>query len=255
MSFIDIPKRELKPRDYGLTILIDNGFSTNFFTDVIESHSEFIDFVKFGWGSALVTQDIDLKIEVLKEYSIDFFFGGSLFEKSLLQNRLDEFHNFCKDKGAKYMEISNGTIDISNSEKAKFIKEFSKDFTIFSEVGYKDSLKSQELHPKKWIEYMREDLEAGAKRVITESRESGKSGICRANGEVRYGLIEEILESEINIRDIIFEAPNKSLQIYFIEKIGSNVNLANISFNDVISLETLRVGLRADTLETFERRK
>jgi phosphosulfolactate synthase len=252
---LKLPYRELKNRKTGLTVLIDNGLPTNFFIDVINSHSNYIDLVKFGWGTSIVTEDIDKKIDSLNNKKIDFFFGGTLFEKFLYQNKIDDFYNFSKNKGAKYVEISNGTLDISNSEKAKFIRDFSKDFTVFSEVGYKDTLKSQELHPKKWIEYIQEDLSSGARKVITEARESGKSGICRENGEVRFGLIEEILDSDIDIKNLIFEAPNKDLQIYFIDKIGYNVNLANISFNDVIALETLRLGLRSDTFYTFEGKK
>ncbi|AHE67640.1 hypothetical protein Loa_02096 [Legionella oakridgensis ATCC 33761 = DSM 21215] len=137
---------------------------------------------------------------------------------------------------------------MDNHEKAMFIADFASEFEVFSEVGYKDQIRSQELHPAKWIEFINEDLNAGASRVITEARESGASGICRSNGELRYGLIEEIIHSGIDLNSLIFEAPNKDLQTYFIKHIGHEVNLANIAFDDVIALETLRLGLRSDTL-------
>lgn len=252
MNFLDLPEREQIPRDNGLNILIDNGLATQYFCDVISSHSLLIDTVKFGWGTALITKDLEKKIAHLQRNNIRYFFGGTLFEKALVQNKVDEFHQFCLDHKVNHVEISNGTISLSNKEKARYIKEFSKTFNVLSEVGSKDDIKSQQMHPQKWIEYMHEDLEAGASKVITEARESGKSGICRSNGELRYGLIEAILDSNLQLNNIIFEAPNKSLQTYFIQKIGCNVNLANLAFNDIIALETLRLGLRSDTLETFE---
>jgi phosphosulfolactate synthase len=152
----------------------------------------------------------------------------------------------------KHVEVSNGSIALSNTEKAAFITQFASEYTVFSEVGYKDEVRSRDLPPKAWIEFIREDLRAGATKVITEARESGRSGICRANGELRYGLITEILDSGIPLDDLIFEAPNKDLQIYFIRKLGANVNFANIGVDDVINLETLRLGLRSDTLDLYE---
>jgi phosphosulfolactate synthase len=254
-SHLDLPDRESKPRNSGLTVLLDNGLPLNQFTDYINNFHSLIDFIKFGWGTSLVTECIEAKINFLKSIDLKYFFGGTLFEKFLLQGKLKEYHQLLEKYCCEYVEISNGTIDISNNNKCKYIQEFSKNFNVFSEVGYKDVDKSLKMHPAQWVKYIREDIEAGAKKVITEARESGRSGICRENGAIRYGLIEEIISSGIKADDLIFEAPNKDLQTYFIERIGFNVNLANISFNDIIGLETLRLGLRSDTLLLFESKK
>ena len=252
MQGLDLPNRTMKPRSNGINLLIDNGYPTGYFKDVVESMADKIDFVKFGWCTSLVSTNIEEKITILKEKKIDYFFGGTLFEKFLQQDKLDEFRNFLHLHNCKYMEVSNGTIDISNTEKCQYIKEFSNEFKVLSEVGLKDSQKSEEMSPKKWIEYMLEDLEAGSFKVITESREGGNSGICRSSGELRIGLIEEIIDSKLNLSDIIFEAPNKKLQVHFVNKLGANCNLGNIAFSDVIGLETLRLGIRSDTFFTFE---
>lgn len=252
MQGLILPNRSVKPRNEGINLLIDNGYPTGYFKDVIESMSDKIDFVKFGWCTSLVSTNIEEKIKILKDNSINYFFGGTLFEKFLQQNKLEEFKNFLKKHDCQYMEISNGTIEISNTEKCKYIKEFSKEYKVLSEVGLKDSQKSEEMSPKKWIKCMQEDFEAGSFKVITESREAGNSGICRSSGELRVGLIEEIIDSSLNLCDIIFEAPNKKLQVHFVKKIGTNCNLGNIAFSDVIGLETLRLGLRSDTFFSFE---
>lgn len=251
-TFLDLPPRTKKIRDTGLTLLIDNGVSTQHFIDVIDSYTELIDLVKFGWCTCLVTKDIGKKIDYLFSKGIEFYFGGTLFEKALQQGKLDSLYTYFKQHGCRYIEISNGTVALTNRDKAKYISDFSKEFKVFSEVGYKDIQKSLDLAPEKWIEYILEDLEAGAMKVITESRESGRSGICSADGSIRCDLIQEILNSGINLKNIVFEAPNKSLQVYFINQLGANVNLANIPFEDVIGLETLRLGLRSDTLNIFE---
>lgn len=254
-NFLDLPERQIKPRTNGITILIDNGVSTNFFKDVVASHGHLIDFIKFGWCTAYVTKDIEEKVESAKQGNIKVFFGGTFFEKALYQNKLAEYTSFAKNLNMEYIEISNGTLDITNSEKAKHISSFSKQFNVFSEVGYKDVERSQELTPAEWVKFIREDLDAGAYKVITESRESGTSGICRSNGELRYGLIGEILGSGIDVNKLIFEAPKKALQLYFLSHVGFDVNLANIAFSDVIGLETLRLGLRGDTLLDFNPQK
>ena len=251
-TFLDLPFRTQKPRKNGLTILIDNGISTQHFFDVVDSCRELIDIVKFGWCTCLVTKDIEKKIQYLLSKRVEFYFGGTLFEKAFQQGKLDSLYEYFKQCGCIYVEISNGTVALSNREKAKYISDFSKDFNVFSEVGYKDPQKSQDLAPEEWIEYIHEDIEAGALKVITEARESGRSGICSADGSIRYGLIQEILKSGVNLEDLVFEAPNKALQVYFIKQLGANVNLANIAFDDVIGLETLRLGLRSDTLNLFE---
>ena len=252
ITFLQLPIREIKPRSYGLTILIDNGTPTQHFFDVIGSHSDFIDIVKFGWCTALITKDIDRKIEYLLSKGIKFYFGGTLFEKALQQKKLDWFYTYLKNYHCRYVEISNGTIYLTNKEKAQYISDFSQEFEVFSEVGYKDAQRSLDLPPEKWVEYILEDMEAGAVKVITESRESGRSGICLPNGSIRCDLIQQIFNSGINLENLIFEAPNKSMQVYFIKQLGANVNLANIPFDDIIGLETLRLGLRSDTFNLFE---
>jgi phosphosulfolactate synthase len=252
-GFLELPPRSAKPRNKGWTIVLDSGLPTQRFIDVVRSHQTLIDFVKFGWGTALVTTDMEPKIKFLQSIGMDYFFGGTLFEKSLHQKKLDQFHAYLKQFGCKYVEISNGTLDLSNTEKCKHIRDFSKEFSVFSEVGYKDSAKSENMYPAKWVECIQQDLASGAARVITESRESGHSGICRPNGELRYGLIEEIIDATKDMDQIIFEAPNKTLQAFFVKRLGPNVNLANIAFDDVVGLETLRLGLRSDTFFIPER--
>lgn len=252
MHKLSLPYREQKPRATGLNLLIDNGYPLAYFKDVVESSIEQIDFIKFGWGTSIVTPQLKKKIEFLQSHKIDYFFGGTLFEIFLYQNKIEDYKQFLDEHQCRFVEVSNGTIDISNEEKCKYIRDFAKKYQVFSEVGLKDSEKSEEMSPKKWIEYIKEDLAAGAIKVITESRESGTSGICRSNGELRIGLIEEIMDSEISLSDLIFEAPNKKLQTHFIKKLGTNCNLANIAFSDIISLETLRLGLRSDTFFLFD---
>lgn len=243
-----LPERTYKPRTRGLTIVLDNGVPSSYFEDMIASTGRFVDLVKFGWGTALVTDQLDRKIACLREHGVDFFFGGTLFEKYYSQRKVDAYQDYCLTHGCRFVEISNGTVGLANSDKARFISQFARDFSVLSEVGYKDSDRSLNLSPARWIEYIQEDLAAGAFKVITEARESGTSGICRPDGEVRFGLIEEIIGSRVESDDIIFEAPNKALQTYFIKRLGTNVNLANIALQDAIPLETLRLGLRSDTL-------
>lgn len=245
--WLELPERSSKPRDRGLTVLIDTGLPTGAFEDWLKSHAPYVDFVKLGWGTSIVTHELSEKLRCARSLGIEVFFGGTLFEKALSQGRLQNYVDFCETNGCRYVEVSNGTMELTNEEKCRYIRELAPRFTVFSEVGYKDLDRSQNLAPKKWIEYLNADLAAGATHVITEARESGKSGICRADGALRFGLIEEILDSGIDANRIVFEAPNKELQAYFVRRVGPNVNLANIPFSDIVGLETLRLGLRSDT--------
>jgi phosphosulfolactate synthase len=231
---LQLPERAAKPRTKGITMVVDGGLPTRHFSDIVESGSEFLDFVKFGWGTALVTKDLSEKIAVLENVGVDFYFGGTLFEKFVLQNRLEDFRDLCQTFSCQFIEVSNGTIDLTNSEKAGYIRKLSGDFQVISEVGFKDAERSENLPPSRWIEGIHEDLDAGAVLVTLEARESGKSGICRPNGELR------------------FEAPSSELQNYFVKRIGPDVNLGNIAASAVLGLETIRLGLRADTLCSFE---
>jgi phosphosulfolactate synthase len=249
---LQLPRRAAKPRGTGLTMVIDGGLPLWQFTDLVSSTAEYIDFVKFGWGTAVVTGSLDAKIEVLAAHDIGFYFGGTLFEKYVLQNRFDDFRKFCQEHSARHVEVSNGTIPMSNSEKASYIRKLADDFTVVSEVGFKDPVRSEQLPPSRWIEYIDEDLEAGASLVTLEARESGRSGICRPDGALRFGLIEDVLTSGISPGSLLFEAPTTALQAHFVTSIGPDVNLGNVPASAVIGLETLRLGLRADTLTAFE---
>ena len=241
--------RVSKPRDKGLTIIIDNGLPFKLYEDYIFSYSEYIDYIKFGWGSSLLTKFINKKISLAKEFNIKCFLGGSFFEKAVINDKFSSFIKYVKnDLCLESIEISNGTIDINNKKKCIYIKQLSGEFNVFSEVGYKDEEKSLNLYPKQWIEFIEEDLKAGSKYVIAESRETGNSGICRSDGQLRYGLVKEICDSKINQSNLVWEAPNKDIQVNLINNVGVNVNLANISFADIIPLESLREGLRSDTL-------
>jgi phosphosulfolactate synthase len=247
-----LPPRAHKPRATGLTMVIDGGISLWHFTDIISSAADYIDFVKFGWGTAVVTADLSAKISVLRAHETGYYFGGTLFEKYVLQDRFDDFRKFCLGHGCRHVEVSNGTIGISNSEKASYIRKLADDFTVISEVGFKDPLRSDQLPPDMWIEYIREDLAAGSSLVTLEARESGRSGICQADGTLRSGLVEYMLTSGIDQGSLLFEAPTTSLQAHFITQLGPDVNLGNIPAQGVLGLETLRLGLRADTLAAFE---
>jgi phosphosulfolactate synthase len=246
-----LPSRATKPRSTGLTMVIDGGIPLKMFADIISSTPELIDFVKFGWGTAVVTGGLQQKIDVLREHGIGFYLGGTLFEKYVMQERFDDYKRFCVELGCEHVEVSNGTVTMSNAEKASYIRKLTGDFTVVSEVGFKDPDRSEQLPPSKWIEYINEDLAAGAKMVTLEARESGKSGICRPDGALRFGLIEDVLSAGVGQDQLLFEAPTTTLQTYFITRLGTDVNLGNVPASGVIGLETLRLGLRADTLTHF----
>ena len=250
-NFLDTPKRSEKPRGYGITSLIDNGVPTNYFIDAIESDAHLIDIVKFGWCTAVVTRNLEKKIECLIKNNIEYYFGGTLFEKALSQNKLDDFYKFLKLYDCKIMEVSDGTLSIPSAEKGRHIADFSKEFYVLSEVGKKDIHEADNMPISQWIDEIHHDLAAGAKKVILESRESGKSGICDAQGNLRTDLVSSITKSRFRASDAIWEAPNKMLQTSLISAIGPNVNLANIPFGDVIGLETLRLGIRSDTFNLY----
>ncbi len=235
-------------------MVIDKGVPTGHFVDFVESYGDLFDFVKFGWGTSVVTKNFEMKLDVLREANIDFYLGGSLFEKYVIQDRFDEFRSLCETYGCRYVEVSNGTIDITNDQKADYVKQLSEDFLVISEVGSKDQTTSDLMSPVKWIGYIQADLDAGALLVTLETREGGRGGICRSNGELRYGLIEEILGSKIDHDRLLFEAPSTELQTYFVGRVGTNVNLGNIAVSDIVALETVRLGLRSETLLVFEPR-
>jgi phosphosulfolactate synthase len=250
---LTLPARAAKPRENGLTMVIDGGVPAGLFADQIALGAEYIDFVKFGWGTSLVTNCLREKMAVLGAHGIGYYFGGTLFEKFVLQGRFEDFRALCEEYGCHHVEVSNGTIDMSNAEKAGYIRKLAGDFEVVSEVGFKDSGRSEMQPPSEWIAAITEDLDAGAALVTLEARESGSSGICRPDGELRYGLIEDVLSAGIGVEKLLIEAPTTALQAHLITRIGPDVNLGNIPAAGVIGLETLRLGLRSDTLTAFER--
>jgi phosphosulfolactate synthase len=199
-----------------------------------------------------VTKDLRRKIDILHAHGVRFSFGGTLFEKAVVQDHFDGFLRFCRSWQCDLVEVSNGTIPLSNTAKAAYIRKVAEEFVVVSEVGFKDSQRSDELTSWQWVDCIGEDLEAGASLVVTEARESGRSGICHADGRLRRDLIDDILASGIEPDHLLFEAPTKDMQTHFVTHLGPDVNLGNIAPTDVIGLETLRLGLRADTLLHFE---
>jgi phosphosulfolactate synthase len=243
-----IPERNPKPRSHGLTMVMDKGLSITEVHHFMSVASPHVDIVKLGFGTSFVTPKLREKIEAYKSYDIPVYFGGTLFEAFLIRNQFDDYISVCKDYGIDYMEVSDGSIDIPHPEKCGYIEKLTKYGTILSEVGSKDA--AHIIPPYKWIELMKAELSAGSTYVIAEARESGNVGIYRGSGEVREGLVQEIL-TQIPEERIIWEAPQKSQQLYFIELVGANVNLGNIAPNEVIPLETMRLGLRGDTFHLF----
>lgn len=244
----NLPKRTEKPRNKGITLALDKGFSVRQAEDFCEATSNYTDIVKLGWGTSLVTQNLKQKLDVYKSYDIPVYFGGTLFEAYVLRNELEKYVQLLQDHNIEYLEVSNGTIWLSEKRKNEIIKDLSKDFTVLSEVGSKNP--DDIIPPYKWVKMIESELESGAWKVICEARESGTVGVFRPNGEIRSGLIDEIAD-QISIEHLLFEAPNKDQQVWFIRKFGSNVNLGNIQPAEVISVETLRLGLRSDTLFDF----
>jgi phosphosulfolactate synthase len=228
-------------------MVIDNGLPTGAFTDLVTSHGEYIDLVKFGWGTALVTRDLDRKAQVLADAGIGFYFGGTLFEHHLWTGQLADYLRLVERTGATHIEVSNGTIPLDQRSKAEYVQRLSSYRPVLSEVGYKDAERSALLTPMDWVDALREDLDAGAYMVITEARESGRSGIAQADGHLRCDVLKAVTDN-LDTDRVMFEAPTKDLQVELITTVGPGVNLGNIATSDVLAVETLRCGLRGDTL-------
>ena len=243
-----IPDRTQQPRISGLTMVMDKGLSINEVHNFMSVGGPHVDIIKLGFGTSFVTPNLRAKIEAYQSYSIPIYFGGTLFEAFLIRNQFDDYISVCKDYGINYMEVSDGSISIPHAEKCGYIEKLTKYGTVFSEVGSKDA--AHIIPPYKWIELMRAELEAGSSYVIAEAREAGNVGIYRGSGEVREGLVQEIL-TQIPEEKIIWEAPQKAQQLYFLELIGCNVNLGNIAPHEILALEAMRVGLRGDTFELY----
>jgi len=243
-----IPERRLKPRADGITMVMDKGLSVEEARNFLSVSHPHVDIVKLGFGTSYVTPNLEEKLEVYRQFGIPVYFGGTLFEAFLVRNQFDDYIKVCKQFGVSYMEVSDGSINIPHAEKCGYIEKLTKHGTVLSEVGSKDA--EHIIPPYKWIELMRAELNAGSSYVIAEAREAGNVGIYRGSGEVREGLVQEIL-TQIPEEKIIWEAPQKAQQLYFIELIGANVNLGNIAPTEVLPLEAMRVGLRGDTFHLF----
>jgi phosphosulfolactate synthase len=247
-NLTQIPDRIKKPRNSGITMVMDKGLSIPEAQNMMSVGHPHIDIVKLGFGTSFVTPNLREKIEVYKSYDIPVYFGGTLFEAFLIRNQFNDYISVCKDYDISYMEVSDGSINIPHAEKCGYIEKLAKHGTVLSEVGSKDA--AHIIPPYKWIELMRAELDAGSTYVIAEAREAGNVGIYRGSGEVREGLVQEIL-TQIPGEKILWEAPQKAQQLYFIELLGCNVNLGNIAPTEVIPLETMRIGLRGDTFNLF----
>ena len=247
-DLIGLPDRTEKPRERGLTHMLDKGLSPRQVEDVVDVAVDIIDVAKLGWGTAAVTSKLETKIDVYREANIPFFFGGTLFEAYFLRDQVDDYRRLLDKMDVHHVEISAGAVSMEHEDKLAFIELFAEDFTVLSEVGSKDS--SDVMAPYQWVEFMQAELEAGSWKVTAEAREAGTAGLFRPNGEVRTGLFDEILD-RVDPHNIIFEAPNKTQQAWLIRHQGANVNLGNIHPEEVIPLETLRQGLRGDTLFEF----
>jgi phosphosulfolactate synthase len=244
----NLPERTIKPRNDGFTMVMDKGLSIRETEDFLSSSSSLVDIVKLGFGTGLFTQGLLDKIKIYQSAGIPVYFGGTLFEAYLVRKQLDDYHRLLEKTKVTHVEISDGSLDIDHDEKCGIISQFAKNYTVLSEVGSKDAEKI--IPPYEWIEQMETELEAGAWKVIGEARESGTVGIFRNSGEVRSGLVAEIIR-KIPLDKVIWEAPQKAQQVWFIQLYGTNVNLGNISPNELIPLETLRAGLRGDSFHFF----
>jgi phosphosulfolactate synthase len=243
-----LPGRSAKPRERGITMVMDKGLSLRSAEDLIEVAAPYTDLVKLGWATSYVTPNLDAKLKLYREAGLPVYFGGTLFEAFIVRGQFDDYCRLLDKYQLEYAEVSDGSIDIPHEEKCEYIYKLTKQVTVISEVGSKDIQKI--FAPYKWIKLMQAELEAGSWKLIAEARESGNVGIYRDSGEVRQGLVDEIL-TQILEEKIIWEAPQKAQQVWFIKLIGANVNLGNIATNDVIPLETLRLGIRSDTFEHF----
>jgi len=245
-GFLDLPLRPGKPRAQGLTHVIDKGLNLRDIEGLFDTAGQFVDIVKLGWGTSYVTNNLEKKIALYRSFETPVVCGGTLFEAVYGRGRIDEFKSWLVENRFSHVEISDGTLEIPRDRKLELIEDFARDFTVLSEVGSKDA--DVNIAPYLWVQWIREELAAGAWKVITEGREGGTAGIYRPTGEMRTGLIDEIVH-EIDFEALIFEAPAKESQAWFVKQFGPNVNLGNIPPDEVIALETLRLGLRADTLK------
>jgi phosphosulfolactate synthase len=246
MLELELPPRAAKPREVGITHVLDKGLSVAAAEGMIEVAGDSIDIVKLGWGTAVAAANLDAKLACYRRHDIPVVLGGTLTELALAQDRLDALVDWVRELGLRHFEISDGTIALEPERKLELIARLAQEFTVLSEVGSKDDTGAI-TPPYRWVEQMAAELEAGAWLVIAEGREAGTAGIYRPTGEVREGLVDEIVHG-IDRTRILFDAPRKHQQVWFVRRFGPDVNLGNIATEDVLPLETLRLGLRSDTL-------
>ncbi len=245
-GFLELPHRGAKPREQGITHVIDRGLSLAALDGMVEIAGPCIDIVKLGWGTAVVTGSLERKLERYRDHGLPVVLGGTLTEVAIAQGKLEQLLEWVRELGLRHVEISDGTIALEHRRKLELIERLAQEFTVLSEVGSKDDTGAI-TPPYRWVEMMRAELQAGAWKVIAEGREAGTAGIFRPTGEVREGLIGEIVH-EIDPASILFDAPNKHQQVWFLRRFGVEANLSNIAPDDVLGVETLRLGLRSDTL-------
>jgi phosphosulfolactate synthase len=243
-DLLELPERSAKPRQQGITHVLDRGLSVAAVDGLVEVAGDSVDLVKLGWGTALATANLERKLERYRDHGVPVVLGGTLTEIAIAQGRLEELIEWIGRLGLDHVEISDGTIALPHERKLELIEQLAKRFVVLSEVGSKDD--RQIMAPYRWVEQIEQELAAGAWKVIAEARESGTVGLFRHDGEVRMGLVDEIAHA-IEPNRILFEAPQKDQQVWFVRRFGPNVNLGNISPDDVLSLETIRLGLRFDT--------
>jgi len=247
-NLTQLPERTTKPREAGFTMAMDKGLSLREVEDFMEMCSQHVDIVKLGWATSYVTPKLEEKLKLYREAGVPVYFGGTLFEAFIVRKQFEDYRRVLDKYNMQYAEVSDGSIELPHDEKCEYIRNLSQQVTVLSEVGSKDAAKI--IPPYKWIELMQNELSAGSWKVIGEAREGGNVGLFRSSGEVREGLVEEIL-TKIPFEKIIWEAPQKSQQVFFIKLLGANVNLGNIAPNEIIPLETIRLGLRGDTFSHF----
>lgn len=243
-SLSHIPARSAKPREDGLTMVMDKGLSMRQAQDLLEASGHLVDLLKLGFGTSFVTPNLKEKIQLYQKADIRVYLGGTLFEAFVARGQYKEYRKLVDSLGLDTVEVSDGSINMTTKEKCKYITELAKDLRVLSEVGSKES--GILISPAKWVSMMRTELDAGSWKVIAEARESGTVGIYRPNGHAHTTLVNRIL-AKVAGKDILWEAPQKSQQVWFIKQLGANVNLGNIAPEEVIPLETLRLGLRGDT--------
>jgi phosphosulfolactate synthase len=243
-----IPERGKRPRNNGVTMVMDKGLSLREAEELVDKSGDLIDIMKLGFGTAFVTPHLKEKIKIYRDSGMKVYTGGTMFEAFLVRDMFDEYRNMVSRFGLDTVEVSDGSINLDHDLKLKYITELAKDFTVLSEVGSKEA--GIIISPGRWISMMNTELEAGSWMVIAEARESGNVGIYRPNGSAHSMLVNMILNKVPGER-ILWEAPQKSQQVWFIKMQGANVNLGNIAPHEVIPLECLRLGLRGDTFFQF----